>query len=299
MGATIDGRLHGELPPLSVRGGPLTGLDHELRVASAQVKSALLLAGLRAAGTTSVTEPNQSRDHTERMLLEAGVDLKRTGNRVSLDGPQEVEALKWAVPGDISSAVFLLVAALLRPGSDLIVEDVGLNPSRSAVLDVLRDMGATIEIESDEAPDERGEPVGSVRARHSALASVTIGGDMVPRLIDEIPALAVAATQAEGTTVFTDAAELRHKESDRIEAMVTGINALGGKAEATPDGLIVHGPQRLTGGTVDSRGDHRVALAFAVAGLVSTGPVTVTGWAATQTSFPDFVDVLAQATSGR
>ncbi|MEA2460638.1 MAG: 3-phosphoshikimate 1-carboxyvinyltransferase [Actinomycetota bacterium] len=300
MGAAIDGRRNGEVAPLSVRGRPLSGLNHTLRVASAQVKSALLLAGLRAAGTTTVTEPARSRDHTERMLLEAGVVLEREGTTVSLRGPQEVEPRIWSVPGDFSSAMFLIVAALLRVGSDLAIEGVGLNPTRTAALDVLKEMGANLALDPDEDPaTAEGEPVGTVRTRHSFLRGVRVDGDRIPRLIDEIPALAIAATQAEGDTVFADADELRHKESDRVEVMVQGINALGGTAEATSDGFVVSGPSRLTGGTIDPRGDHRVALAFAVAGLVASGTVTVSGWTATQTSFPEFLEVLGQATRGR
>jgi 3-phosphoshikimate 1-carboxyvinyltransferase len=299
MGATIDGRRHGDLAPLAVRGGDLQGLEYELKVASAQVKTALLFAGLRAAGRTSVAEPAPSRDHTERMLVEAGISLERGANGVALMGPQEVEACRWKVPGDISSGLFLIAAALLRPGSDLVIDRVGLNPTRTAALEVLREMGADLTIEPDSEPGDPGEPVGKVRARHSGLRAAEVSGTIIPSLIDEIPILAVVATQAEGITTFADAGELRVKESDRIEAMVEGITVLGGTAEATRDGLRVTGPSQLQGGIVDSRGDHRVALAFAVAGLVATSTVTVKGWAATNTSFPEFLDLLGEATRAR
>jgi 3-phosphoshikimate 1-carboxyvinyltransferase len=299
MGATVDGRRNGELPPLAVRGGELKGLDFHSRVASAQVKSAILLAGLGAEGETSVTEPAPSRDHTERMLHEAGVELERDELRVGLTGPQEVATRDWHVPGDVSSALFLVVAALLRFGSDLTITDVGLNPTRTAALDVLRQMGAEIETDHDEDADGRGEPVGRIRARHSALRGVRVAGSVVPALIDEIPILAIAATQAEGETVFADAEELRHKESDRVEAMVEGIRVVGGNAEATEDGFVVTGPTPLTGGTVESRGDHRIALAFAVAGLIASDVVRVMGWTATSTSFPEFLDLLDSATRAR
>jgi 3-phosphoshikimate 1-carboxyvinyltransferase len=299
MGADVDGRAHGDLAPLAVRGRELQGVDHRLRVASAQVKSAILLAGLGAEGTTSVTEPQPSRDHTERMLAEAGVELERGEGTVSLRGPQEVGVRDWNIPGDISSALFLIVAALIRPGSDLTIEGVGLNPTRAAGVEMLERMGASLEISGDDpaGPDE--EPVGDIRARYSSLTGATASGSMIPRLIDEIPILAIAGTQAEGTTDFSDASELRHKESDRIDAMVEGIRRLGGDAEARPDGFSVHGPTSLSGGEIDSRGDHRVALAFAVAGLVATGPVTVKGWASTNTSFPEFLDLLGRAIRSR
>lgn len=299
MGARVDGRRNGELAPLAVRGGGLTGLDYHSRVASAQVKSAVLLAGLGAEGITSVTEPAASRDHTERMLHEAGVELDRGDFRVSLTGPQEVGAREWQVPGDVSSALFLVVAAVLRTGSDLTITGVGLNPTRTAALDVLGTMGAAIETGSDDAVEGPGEPVGWIRARHSPLRGARVEGPIVPALIDEIPILAIAATQAEGETVFADAEELRHKESDRVDAMVEGIRALGGEAEATSDGFVVSGPTPLAGGNVDSRGDHRIALAFAVAGLVASDVVRVGGWASTNTSFPEFLELLDSATRSR
>ncbi|MDQ3941010.1 MAG: 3-phosphoshikimate 1-carboxyvinyltransferase [Actinomycetota bacterium] len=293
MGATIDGRAHADRAPMVVRGGGLRGVDHELSIASAQVKSALLLAGLRADGMTSVREPRASRDHTERMLAAAGVGVERDDLRVAVRGGEVPAAGQWRVPGDLSSALFLVVAALLIPGSDLTVTGVGLNPTRTAALDALRSMGASLEVE--EEGDVCGEPVGSIRARHSELRGTTIGPEAVPRLIDEIPALVVAATQADGTTEIRGAGELRVKESDRIATMAEGLSAIGGRVETLPDGLVVTGPSVLRGGEVDSRADHRVAMALAVAGLIATDRVRVAGWSSVETSFPEFLDVLGEA----
>ena len=293
MGATIEGRRHGELAPLTVRGGDLKGADLDIDVASAQVKTALLLAGLAAEGTTSVTEPAPSRDHTERMLASAGVDLDLSEGTVGVEGGQAVEPRRWEVPGDISSAIFLIVAAALVPGSDLTIEGVGLNPTRTGGLEALRAMGADLEIGRE--GESGGEPFGTVRVRSSDLRGITLGPDGIPSLIDELPVLAVAAARAEGETVFRGAGELRTKESDRIESIVSGLEVLGVSAESTPDGLIVRGPAQLGGGSVPSRGDHRIALSFAVAGLVATERVRVEGWSCVDTSFPEFLDVLGRA----
>jgi 3-phosphoshikimate 1-carboxyvinyltransferase len=293
MGAQIDGREHGDRAPLTVRGSELTGIDHELNVASAQVKTALLLAGLRAAGTTSVTEPRQSRDHTERMLAAAGVPLRVEGTTATIEGGTAPAPADRMIPGDISSALFLIVAALICPGSDLTVTGVGLNPTRTAALDVLRQMGADLEIEME---DERhGEPVGSVRARHSELTGVSVDPAVMPALIDEVPVLTIAASQATGTTEIRGAEELRIKESDRIDTMVTGLTAVGAEVEELPDGMVIAGSSALTGGKVESRGDHRVAMAFAVAGLVASDNVRIDGWSCVETSFPEFLDVLGEA----
>ena len=293
MGARIDGRRHGERLPLAVRGGALVGLEHELRVASAQVKTALLLAGLRAQGTTTVVEPGPSRDHTELMLEAAGVPLRRGPGRVSVEGGHVLGADDRVIPGDISSALFLIVAATLLPGSDLLVRDVGLNPTRTAALEVLTRMGADLTIEVEGL--EHGEPVGSVRARHATLRATDVGGDEIPRLIDELPVLAIAAARAEGTTLVTDAAELRVKESDRIAALERGLSTLGCEVETRPDGMAITGPCELSGGHVESFGDHRIAMAFAVGGLVARDRVRVRGWNCVDTSWPEFLDVLAHA----
>ncbi len=293
MGATVDGRRYGDLPPMVVRGGSLRAIDAELSVASAQVKTALLLAGLRAEGTTTVTEPGPSRDHTERMLAAGGVEVERSGTTCSVTGGRGPRPLEWDVPGDTSSALYLLVAALLVPGSELTVTGVLLNPTRTAALDVLARMGADLTIEEKEVVC--GEPRGDVTARASSLVATDIEPGEVPGLIDELPLLAVAASQAEGTTVVAGAGELRVKESDRVAAMVGGLRAIGAAAEERPDGFAVEGPAPLTGGAVDSFGDHRVAMSFAIAGLLSAEGVRVSRWSCVDTSFPGFLDVLGRA----
>jgi len=297
MGARIDGRSHGDLAPLVVRGGGLTGIDLELPLASAQVKSAVLLAGLFAEGTTTVSEPGASRDHTERMLSALGAELERTERGVSLVGGTELGAFDLVVPGDLSSAMFLIAAAALAPGSDLTLIDVGLNPTRLAALEVLRSMGADIDLEYE--TDVLGEPVGQIHVRYAPLHGVDVPADAVPGLIDEIPALAVVASRAEGTTLFTGVGELRVKESDRIAALASGFETLGNPIEVSRDGFTVTGPVRFTGGEVDSFGDHRIALAFAVAGSVATERVRIRGWSSVNTSFPEFLDLLGEATSKR
>lgn len=290
MGADIEGRAGGTKAPLVVRGRDLKGLDHSLSVASAQVKTALVLAGLAAGGTTRVVEPGPSRDHTERMLAARGVRLGVRHREVSVEGDQRPEPFDQKVPGDLSSAFFLIVAALLLPGSDLTLTGVGLNPTRLGGLEVLRMMGADLVWEVETV--EGGEPVGSVQARHSTLQGVVVDPDIVPTLIDEVPALAVAATQAEGATVVTGASELRVKESDRIEGIVGGLTSIGAEVEALEDGLVVRGPTSLRGGVVSSSGDHRLAMSFAVAGMVAKGDVKVQGWSAVGTSFPEFVGLV-------
>ena len=293
MGATVMGRKGGELLPLAITGGRLRGIAHELQVASAQVKTCLLLAGLGAEGTTSVTEPGESRDHTERMLAALGVPLRREGRKVSLDGPLELPAADWSVPADPSAAMFFVVAALLVPGSDLTLENVSLNPTRIGALDVLRSMGARITTEV--TSEAGGEPVGTIRTEASELKGVTVDPAVVPSLIDEVPILAVAASQAEGTTVITGAEELRVKESDRIVSMAEGLRALGARVEALPDGLEIDGPVELGEGDIDSHGDHRVAMSFAVAALIARTDVRIRGWRSVETSFPRFVETLSAA----
>jgi 3-phosphoshikimate 1-carboxyvinyltransferase len=290
MGASIDGRAHGDRAPLTVRGGRLRAVELDLPVASAQVKTALLLAGLRAEGTTVVTEPAASRDHTERMLSALGAKVKRDGLSVSVQGGGQIDPMDVAVPGDLSSAAFLIVAALLRPGSEITLDGVGLNPTRSGVLEALIQMGASIRTETTRG--DGGEPAGSVWVEHSRLTGVDV--DVSPSLIDEVPILCVAATQAEGRTRIRGADELRVKESDRIAAMEDGLRRLGADVEALPDGLVITGPTALRGGDIDPRGDHRVALAFAVAGLVSQDNVVVREWSCVDTSFPEFLDVLGR-----
>lgn len=293
MGAQVWGRAGGTFPPLVVQGGPLRGATHHLSVASAQVKSCLLLAGLLAEGTMTVHSPAPSRDHTERLLRAAGVPLRGDGATVAVEGPVEALApLDLTVPGDFSSAAFLLVAACLVPGSEVLLQGVGLNPTRVGLLHVLRQMGASVEVQMDEGLNA-GEPVGNLLVRWSVLHGVEVGGEAIPALIDEVPVLAVAATQAEGVTVVRDAADLRHKESDRISATVQELRKLGACIEERPDGFVVEGPARLRGARVESHGDHRLALALTVAGLMAEGETAVEGFDCAADSFPGFPDVLA------
>ena len=297
MGAMIDGRAHGDRAPLVVRGGALDGIEIDLPVASAQVKTAVLLAGLRAEGPTTVSEPTPTRDHTERMLLAAGADVDANSKRVVLRPGPALEARKWEVPGDISSGLFLLAAAVIIEGSHLTLTNLSFNRRRAQALSVMERMGADLAIER--TGERCGEPVGTVTVRASKLTATNMGGDEIPALIDELPILAVLASCAEGETVISDASELRLKESDRIEAMVAGLQSLGVDCEARPDGMVIRGPANLTGGEVDSHGDHRVAMSLAVAGLRTYDPVRVRGWGCVNTSFPEFLDLLGRAQGRR
>ena len=295
MGATIDGRSGGTLAPLAIRGaGEATRpLDFRSPVASAQVKSAVLLCGLYAAGTTTVEEPRKSRDHTERMLRFFGVEVQEEGLRVSVRGRQPLRPRgRLVIPADISSAAFFLVAAAIVPGSDLVVRNVGVNPTRTGVLDVLAAMGADLSLERRR--EEAGEPVADIRVRHRGLRAARIGGDLIPRLIDEVPVLAVAAAFAEGTTVISDAAELRVKESDRIATMAAELRKLGAQVRELPDGMEITGRGRLTGAVTESHGDHRIAMSLAVAGLAAAGRTVVRDASWIDTSFPGFAGMLRQ-----
>ncbi|MBA4602560.1 3-phosphoshikimate 1-carboxyvinyltransferase [Thermoactinomyces mirandus] len=290
MGAHIDGRGDGRFTPLAVRGKALKGIRYNSPVASAQVKSCLLLAGLQAEGTTTVCEPALSRDHTERMLPAFGGLLRIDGRKVSVRGGQTLHGTKVCVPGDISSAAFLLAAALMGPDSQVTVEEVGLNPTRTGILDVLRQMGAEVAVE--ETGNWCNEPVGRITVRKGDLRGIIIGGDLIPRLIDEIPVLAVVATQAKGTTVIKDAQELKVKESNRIATTVNELKKLGAAIEETEDGMIIEGPVTLRGGVTSGHGDHRIAMAMAIAGLGSEGEVTVTDPESIDVSFPGFAEFI-------
>ena len=295
MGARIDGRDGGRLAPLAIRGGGLTGMHHELTVASAQVKTALLLAGLQATGVTGVTEPALSRDHTERLLpaMGAGLEIVPGGVRVEPAGPGGLSPINLAVPGDPSAAAFFVVAACITPGSDLVVEDVCLNPTRIGFVDVLRRMGADVEVLVKE--ERGGEPVGDIRAAHGPLRATTMAGAEIPRIIDEIPALAVAAAFASGTTEVADAAELRLKESDRIGTVAQELSQLGIAVETRPDGLVITGGHPKAG-LLKSHGDHRIAMAAAIALNACEGPSTVRGWPAIASSYPGFAADLEAVT---
>ncbi|MBI3768051.1 MAG: 3-phosphoshikimate 1-carboxyvinyltransferase [Deltaproteobacteria bacterium] len=293
MGASIiaegaDGRA-----PLRVEGRPLRGATHVLPIASAQVKSALLLAGLQASGTTTVEEPASSRDHTERMLAEFGTRLTRGPRAVTLAGPQELRGANVRLPGDFSSAAFLIVAALLVPGSELRLTDVGVNPTRTGLLDVLAAMGASVLVEPEVGNGT--EPRATLIVRSVPLRAARIGGELLLRAIDEFPILCVAAACAAGRSELRDAAELRAKESDRIAVMAETLARLGAHVEELPDGLTIEGPTRFAGGLVDSHGDHRIAMAAAIAALVATAPVTISDADCADVSFPGFYDLLAKA----
>jgi len=288
MGASIDSR--DGLPPLSIQGGSaLHGIDYELPVASAQVKSAVLLAGLYATGETSVVEPAVTRDHTERMLGSMGVAVTKSGNRISLVGGQTLQGCSVQVPADLSSAAFLILAALIADKADVLIENVGVNPTRTGVIDILQAMGADISLEQPRLLGQ--EPVANIRVRSSELQGGPVDPALVSLAIDEFPVLFVAAAAAKGKTTFSGIGELRVKESDRIAAMASGLRALGIDVEESPDGAIVHGGQ-FNGGVVESHGDHRIAMSLAVAGTCAQEPVTVRDVAAVDTSFPGFCDCL-------
>jgi 3-phosphoshikimate 1-carboxyvinyltransferase len=292
MGARIDTNEGGR-PPLRIHGGQkLRGIDYKMPMASAQVKSSLLLAGLYADGETVVTEPAPTRDHTERMLRGFGYDVRVEGARVRLRGGGKLTACDIDVPADISSATFFLVGAAISEGSELVFEHVGINPTRIGVINILKLMGADLVIEN--AREVGGEPVADLRIRGSRLKGIRIPEDQVPLAIDEFPALFIAAACAQGETVLTGAHELRVKESDRIAVMAAGLKSLGIAAQETPDGIIIQGSQ-LSGGEVDSHGDHRIAMSFAMAALRASGPITIRDCKNVATSFPDFVDLARRA----
>jgi 3-phosphoshikimate 1-carboxyvinyltransferase len=285
MGAKLRCR-EDRLPPLEIEGAGLKGIEHELPVASAQVKSCLLFAGLLAEGPTWVREPARSRDHTERMLSAAGADVAWLRGGVALRPVKRLRLGEFAVPADFSSAAFFIVAALLVPGSKVSLEGVGTNPTRTGLLDILERMGAEIVVEP--VGERGGEPVGTIRIRAAELRGTEVGGAEVPLAIDELPLVALAACFAEGETTIRDAAELRRKESDRIATTCEALNALGARAEAREDGIRIEGGGGLQGGKIDSHGDHRIAMLGAVAGLASRQGVEVEGMDAAAISYPGF-----------
>jgi len=296
MGAQIDGRSNGKLAPLAIKGAGrgTKAIDYTSPVASAQVKSAILLAGLYAEGETSITEPSKSRDHTERMFRFFGVDIKEQGLRVCVRGRQTLRAKGLLdIPADISSAAFFMVAASIVPGSDLLIKNAGVNPTRTGIIDVLRLMGADITLLNQR--EQAGESVADIRVKHKKLHAVRIAGDMVPRAIDEIPVLSVAASYAEGKTVIQDATELRVKESDRIATMATELRKMGVAITERPDGMEIMGRESLDGATCESHGDHRIAMSMAVAGLAARGETVVRDCGWIDTSFPGFERLLKQA----
>ncbi|MGB9791268.1 MAG: 3-phosphoshikimate 1-carboxyvinyltransferase [Thermacetogeniaceae bacterium] len=295
MGAQVWGRNHDNLAPLAVKGtSKLKPIAYTMPVASAQVKSAVLLAGLYAEGVTEVTQPVSCRDHTERMLETFGADIETNQLTIRVAGKKELRAQKIRVPGDISAASFLLVAGSVVPDSDIVIEDVGVNPTRTGILDVLEMMGANISVFNERTWN--GEPVADLRVQSASLKGVKIGGELIPRVIDEIPIIAVAAAVAEGTTEICDAAELRVKETDRIRAIASEFRKLGVLVEEKSDGLIIQGRNCLKNKTnsIDSWGDHRIAMALAVAGLVASSDVTIEDAGCIGVSFPNFHEILSK-----
>lgn len=294
MGARVD-LAEKRFPPVRIAGGPLTGISYEMPVPSGQVKGAILLAGLQAEGKTTVVEKYQARDHTERLLGWLDARLERSEGRLTLHGGAlPLRAFDLSIPGDFSSAAYWVVAALLVSDGDLVIEGVGINPSRTGLLDVLAGMGAQVEVEVSSADPE---PAGTIRSRSTGeLGATTVEGETIVRTIDELSLVALAALRAEGTTVVRDAGELRVKESDRVAVLAEGLRALGASIEEAPDGFAVTGPAVLGGGRVDPAGDHRMAMTFAVAGLIAAEPVTVAGWECAEVSYPRFEDDLRAIT---
>jgi len=300
MGAHVEPTA-GNFAPLVIQGQRLKGLSYKTPVASAQVKSCVLLAGLLAEGNTTVSEPAASRDHTELMLKEFGADAHRSSPQTtSVEGLHELQPVHYRVPGDVSSAAFLVAAASVLPDSTLLLRDIGLNPTRTAFLDVLKELGASISTLN--VREQHGELVGDISVSASQLAvddnGLVLAGAIIPNIIDEIPILAVVATQVEGRLEVRDAKELRVKESDRIRTVTEGIRALAGEIEELEDGFAIEGPQRLRGGRVETRGDHRIAMAFAIAGLIAEGTTEIVDADCAAVSFPEFYETLARL-SGR
>jgi len=295
MGAVISGRADDHLAPLAICGRQLFGTDHLLPFASAQVKSALLLAGLTANGVTRVREPASSRDHTERMLSHFGHPCERQDGWISVQGGGTLTGVDMAIPGDFSSAAFFLVAGAVVEGSEIVLDQIGVNPTRTGLIDTLREMGADILLTP--RASRCGEPVAQINVRWRRLRGTTVSRDRLLSMIDEFPIFCVAAAMAEGETVIRGAEELRVKESDRIAAMAEALSAVGVTAEALPDGIRIRGGRQLVGGACRTHGDHRVAMAMSIAALVADGPITLNDIDSIQTSFPDFMMQLASLTS--
>lgn len=294
MGARIYARNANTKAPITILGSELQGITYSSPIASAQIKSALILAGLSANGTTVVTEPFQSRDHTERMLKYLCADIETDGNTVKVK-KSELEAKTLVIPGDISSAAFFLVAGAIIPSSEILIKDVGLNPTRTGIIDILVKMGADLTVENHRI--ECGEDIGDIRIKYSKLKGIEIEAEIIPRVIDELPIIAVAATQAEGTTVIKGAEDLRHKESDRITAVCTELKKLGAEIEETPDGFIINGKTKLKGNCIlNTYHDHRIAMSGYVAGLLCEEPIEIFEFEWVNTSFPEFTKIFERLT---
>ena len=294
MGADITSDGGNGCAPLTINGRPLHGISYTSPVASAQVKSAILFAGLYADGDTAVTEPYVSRNHTELMLKNFGANIRVLGKTVTVSPAEELYGQTVTVPGDISSAAYFMVAAAITPNSEITVKNVGINPTRAGIIDVMKEMGADIKVEENTRAD--GEPSADITVKSSALHGVTIGGETIPTLIDEIPALAVLACFAEGTTVIRDAEELKVKESNRIDIMVKNLAAMGADIEATEDGMIIHGGKELHGAVVDSVKDHRVAMSMAVAAMNADGETDLIDAHCVKISYPHFYEDMQRLT---
>jgi 3-phosphoshikimate 1-carboxyvinyltransferase len=295
MGADIMARDNDRYPPIVVRGRKLKAIKYDMPVASAQVKSALLLAGLYADGETELSEPVKSRDHTERMLSSSEVRVDIEGLKIKIKGGQELKAKDMDVPGDFSSAAFFIVAALLIPDSDITIKGVGINPTRTGLLDILKTMGADIELTN--IRDVSGEPVADIYCKTAdSLRAVKIGREIMPSLIDEFPVLCVLGTQADGVTEIRGAEELRFKESDRIKAMAEGLKKMGAEVKEFKDGLSIKGNANLKGASISSYGDHRIAMAFSIAALIAEGKTIINGISSVNISFPGFFEMLKRLT---
>ncbi len=291
MGAIIHARENDSLAPIAIKGGKLKGIEYTSAVSSAQVKSAILLAGLYAEGETSVLEPRKSRDHTERMLPALGAQLRIEGLKVTVKGGTELNAFEITVPGDFSSAAFFMVAGTIVKGSEILITNVGINPTRTGLLEIMKRMGADVQLIKQR--EVSGEPVADILARYSeTLKAVEIGPDEVPAMIDEFPIFTILATQAEGTTVIRGAEELRVKESDRIATMAAELRKMSVQVEEFHDGLAIQGPVKLNGATLESHGDHRVAMALSVASLIAEGSTEIKGISSVEISFPGFYNQL-------
>jgi 3-phosphoshikimate 1-carboxyvinyltransferase len=291
MDAKIDGRLNGEFTPIAIRGGNVKGIEYHSPVSSAQVKSSILLAGLQATGETTVYEPGKSRDHTERMLTSFGVEVDAFPEGVRIQGGQKlVSPGEIHVPGDISSAAFLMVAAAIVPGSHLLIKNVGVNPTRTGIIDVMKGMGASLELHNER--EVNGEPVADIEVKYSSLHGTEIGGELIPRLIDEVPIIAVLASQAEGKTVIRDAAELKVKETNRIDTVVAELGKMNVNVTPTEDGMIIMGKSSLRGAICNSHGDHRIGMSIAIAGLIGEGETGIENAESINVSFPGFFSIL-------
>ncbi len=290
MGAKINGRNNNKFAPLAIKGGKLNAIDYKTPIASAQVKSSILLASLYAKGNTSVTEPEKSRDHTERMLNLFGAKIEASGNRITLKEKSKLVAKEISIPGDISSAAFFLVLGSVIKDSKILIKNIGINPTRTGIIKVLKSMGADISIKNEK--NKNYEPTADLLVKGKKLKGITITKSIIPKVIDEIPIIAVAATQAKGTTVIKNAEELRVKETDRIHAIATGLKKMGAKIEEKPDGFIIKGPTKLKGNICESFGDHRIGMTLAIAGVIAEGKTTILESECIDISFPEFTRLL-------